>query len=186
MRYQHHHHLANQHVITKCQRNIIWSALGRILSHRLSYCPQFTREKIETEDTAHSWGKIRERRWNMQTLNPAMWTPESSLATHALPSIGWSQSFCGLLFCGGEVLGFELRASHLLGRHCRMHLSHSASAFLVLDILRWGLENYLPSLASNCNPPISAPGIAKITSMSHCSWLWGPSSTLCLLFVQGI
>jgi hypothetical protein len=36
---------------------------------------------------------------------------------------------------------------------------------------RWGLENYLPWLASNCNPPVSASQVAGITDLSYCTSL---------------
>jgi hypothetical protein len=42
------------------------------------------------------------------------------------------------------VLGFELRA---------FALSHSTSPIFVKGVFEIGSENYLPGLASNCNPP---------------------------------
>jgi hypothetical protein len=42
------------------------------------------------------------------------------------------------------VLGLELSA---------FSLSHSTSPIFVKGILRYGLANYLPRLASNCDPP---------------------------------
>jgi hypothetical protein len=34
-------------------------------------------------------------------------------------------------------------------------------------LLRWGLMNYLPRLASNCDPPISVSQVPRITSVRH-------------------
>jgi hypothetical protein len=48
------------------------------------------------------------------------------------------------------VLGFELRASQLLGRY---HLSHSASPVFVLGIFEIGSLEHLCRLASNHDPP---------------------------------
>jgi hypothetical protein len=42
------------------------------------------------------------------------------------------------------VLGFKLRA---------FTLDHSTNPIVVKGLSTWGLTNYLPRLASNCNPP---------------------------------
>jgi hypothetical protein len=48
-------------------------------------------------------------------------------------------------------LGFELRG--LLAKQALYHLSHASSPFFALVILEMGvLQNYLPRLASNCDP----------------------------------
>jgi hypothetical protein len=57
------------------------------------------------------------------------------------------------------ALGFELRASHMLGR-----LSYTSSSFLLFFLWRWGLVNYLPGLASNHEPPDLS---LQVTVMSH-------------------
>jgi hypothetical protein len=76
----------------------------------------------------------------------------------SLPMLG----FWVLIF---SVLGFELRASCLLGTPC--HLSRSASPILCWVFSRQGLANYLPQLASNTILLITASQVGKIRGMSH-------------------
>jgi hypothetical protein len=66
------------------------------------------------------------------------------------------------------------------------HLSHSTSPVLCWVFSKNGIMNYLPRLASNLDPPISASWVARIIGVSHqhpvCSGYFGDgfSRTICL------
>jgi hypothetical protein len=63
------------------------------------------------------------------------------------------------------VLGFELRASHFLGRHSTTHLSQSASPFFVLDSFEIG--SICLGWHWTMIPLISTSQVARNTGMSH-------------------
>jgi hypothetical protein len=70
-----------------------------------------------------------------------------------------------LIFFFLVVLGFELRASHLVGKF--FLLSHSASAVLCWVFWRKGVENYFLWLASNHDFLISASQVVSTTGVHH-------------------
>jgi hypothetical protein len=47
----------------------------------------------------------------------------------------------------------DLNSGIMLAKQALYHLSHTSRPFCSAYFWRWGLENYLPGLASNCNPP---------------------------------
>jgi hypothetical protein len=68
------------------------------------------------------------------------------------------ENWMSISFLFFVVLGFESRA---------YTSSHSTSPFVWWVFLKQGLENYLPHLASNCNPLISASCVPRVIGVSH-------------------
>jgi hypothetical protein len=48
-----------------------------------------------------------------------------------------------------------------------------------LFLLRWGLNNFLPRLASNCHLPVSAFWEVGITGINHHTWLCVLNKVIC-------
>jgi hypothetical protein len=80
--------------------------------------------------------------------------PPVPLRSTWLPSWGTWLSLSlgeGGTFLGGMGLGFELRSLHLQTDALSFHLH--LQSILLWSFWRWGLMNYLPRLASSCDPP---------------------------------
>jgi hypothetical protein len=55
----------------------------------------------------------------------------------------------------------------MLPEHLRQQVHTTMPSFYWL---RWGLANFLPGLASNCNPPDPCSSVARITDLRRYSW----------------
>jgi hypothetical protein len=86
----------------------------------------------------------------------------------------WGYCFCWCCFGGTRVWtqGFTIAKQVLY------HLSIS-SPFCSGYFWKWGLENYLPGLASNCDPPDLSLQVARIRDVSQ----WGPELGAVILMV---
>jgi hypothetical protein len=71
------------------------------------------------------------------------------------------QHLAFFLFLFLVELGFELRASHLVGR-CQV-----SQFILFWAFWSWDLTNYLPKLSGNSIFPISVSQLVRITGVSH-------------------
>jgi hypothetical protein len=117
--------------------------------------PPTTSPSLKLSDSSCVWVLLNLSCSKVTFLKTFWWLLQPS-SSYSGVLCGWSPQGAPTVWLelGGKcclhifvVLGFELRASRLPGRHF-YDLSHSTNPFQ-----RWGLVSYLPRLAWNSGPP---------------------------------